>query len=455
MPSSAREQHRAKKTGQLLFALFLALVTSGASADEAYDKGIDAFNRGDYAAAITHFLASEIDSADNALLQYNLGVSYYRLGRFDEAGESFLRATIDPELAALGYYNLALISVQLKQPEQVVGWLQRAIAATDNPKLYSLAEAMLARYSIGAANPAPATPSAPDAAPTTSPWSSFIVGETGFDSNVTLLSDTQTLITSERDDFFFDAFAYLKRDFSQTGSGLQRRLDGNAYVIKYQDIDGYDIDSLRLGGSLGKDISGWAADGGAHLVHTFLDGDEFTAESEFNVSASRWLQPDRSRLRIRYEGSRIHALDPIYSYLDGWRHKTDARLTWLRGEQQLHAMYQLETNYREELYTPRFTSYSPIRNSLRLSAESPVGRLFDAALEVHYYHSRYLNPNELSDGSFLTRRDDRLSAIARITYRIRGGNELSLEYRRASNRSNIDDYDYTQYIAMLGLLLTF
>jgi hypothetical protein len=191
------------------------------------------------------------------------------------------------------------------------------------------------------------------------------------------------------------------------------------------------------------------------MAYTLLDGDDFTFEPQFSVSANCWLKPDRSRLRLRYEIARIDSQDPLYSYLDGWRHRTDARVTWMRGGKQLHAMYQLEANYREELETPLFTSYSPIRNSLRLGAESPVGRLFDAAIEVQYYHSHYLNPNELADGGTLTRSDNRLSAVARITRRFRGEDELSLEYRRNNNHSNIDDYDYSQYIFVLGVLMAF
>jgi hypothetical protein len=453
MQSSARDPHCARITGRPLFALLLSLFLANSHADEAYVQGIDAFNRGDYEAAISQFLASDADSSDRALLHYNLGASYYKTGRYREAGESFLRVIVDPELAALGSYNLALVNAQLGQPEQVVYWLQRTIDTADNPKLRALAQAMLARHSAGEA--APVTSPAPGVMLATSPWSGFIVGETGYDSNVILLSDSQTLLASEQDDFFFDTFIYLIRQFRETESGLRPALEGNVYIIKYQDIDGYDVDSLRLGGTLGKDFAGWATSGGIHLTYNFLDGHEFTFEPQLNLSASRWLKPNRSRLRLRYEGSRINSRDPLYYYLDGWRHRTDARMTWTRGRQQLHLMYQLEANNREELDAPRFTSYSPIRSSVRLGVESPVGGLFDAAIEVQYYRSHYLNPNELTDGGSLTRRDHRLSTVARITHGFRGGNELSLEYRRNDNHSNIDDYDYTQYTAMLGLLLAF
>lgn len=455
MPSSARDQHRAKRTGQLLFALIVTLILSNTYADDAYDQGIDAFNRGDYETAVTHFLESQTDNPDDTSLQYNLGASYYKLGRYEEARESFLKVTEHPELASLGYYNLALVAAQLDQPELATSWLRRTIETSDNAMLRTLAQTMLARYSSQKENPAPPMPPAPDIIPADFLRSGFIVGEMGYDSNVILRSDTQTLVASEQDDFFFDAFGYLNRQYRETENGLRMNLEGNAYVIKYQDINGYDTDTLRLGGTLGKDLSVWTAESGVHLAYTFLDGNKFTLEPQFNISVNRWLKPRRSRLRLRYEASRINALDNLYTYLNGWRHITDARMTLLHGEQQLHLIYQLETNYREELYTPRFTSYSPIRNSLRLIAESPVNNMLDAAVEVQYYHSHYLNSNELADGSFVTRSDDRLSAVARLTHRFRGGNELSLEYRRTDNKSNIDDYDYTQYVTMLGLLLSF
>ncbi|MGE0370459.1 MAG: hypothetical protein AB7Q01_01075 [Gammaproteobacteria bacterium] len=452
MPSSARVPQRAKKSGQLLFALIICLLLSNVCADEAYDLGIDAFNRGDYEAAVAHFLASQTDAAESALLHYNLGASYYKLARYLEARESFLEVIAEPELAALGYYNLALVSIKLNQPDQVAVWLQRAVESADNPKLRNLALTLLARYSDQ--RDADRTP-AGTTAPVTSPWSGYIVGESGYDSNVILRADNQTLVTSEQDDFFLDAFAHLNRRIGETAGGLRMNLEGSVYVIKYQDIKGYDTDSLRIGGSLEMNLAGWLTLGRTQLVYSLLDGDEFTLESQFNLNASRWLDPGRSRLRLRYEMSRINDLDPLYSYLSGWRHNTDVGMTWLREEQQMYLMYQLETNYREELDAPRFTSYSPVRNSLRIGVESPAGRLVNATFEMRYYHSHYLNPNELADGSFLTRNDDRFSVIARLAHGFSGGNELFFEYRRTDNRSNIDDYDYKQYMAMLGLLVSF
>ena len=327
--------------------------------------------------------------------------------------------------------------------------MQRTIESTDNPKLRALALTLLERYSTERETARAGVDLA-----TASPWSGFIVGETGYDSNVVLLADNQTLSTSDQDDYFFDAFGYLQRRLRTRGASTIS-LEGSAYVIKYRDLNGYDIDSLSLGGLLEKDIAGWSAAGRAQLVYSFLDGDEFTLEPRLRLSTSRWLETGRSRLRLRYEVSRINDLDPLYSYLSGWRHRSDARMSWLHGKRQLHLMYQLETNYREELSTPLFTSYSPVRNSVRLEAEGAVGALFHAAVELRYSRSHYLNPNELADGSFLTRNDDQFMAIARLTHGFSGGNELSLEYRRTENRSNLDDYDYTQYIAMLGLLLPF
>lgn len=456
MPSSASDQHRAKTSGHALLGPFLGLCMGIACADSAYEQGIDAFNHGDYAAAVAYFLAASPAEEGGALLHYNLGVSYYKLGQYRNAEQSFLLATADPDLAALGYYNLALVSDQLEQPEETANWLRRTLETTDSPKLRALAQAMLERQTVAGDRLDNAIAIAPDSAHApTPPWSGIVVGEAGYDSNVTLLSDTQILNSSEQDDFFFDMFAHLKRALQPTDSGLQPTLDGNLYAIKYQDIDGYDVDSVRLGGNLEKQLWDWSATAGAHLSYTFLDGDEFTLEPQLNLNASHWLQPEHSRLRVRYEGSRILVRDPLYSYLDGWRHKTDARVTWMRGAQQLHVMYQLETNYREELYEPRFTSYSPIRNSVRLGVETPVGNWLDLALEAQYQHAHYINPNELADGSFVTRKDERIGTIARVTHRFGSGNEISLEYRHTSNRSNLDDYDYRQYITMLGLLLEF
>ncbi|MCC6207935.1 MAG: tetratricopeptide repeat protein [Gammaproteobacteria bacterium] len=451
MPPSARTPQRAKRSGQLLLALIFCLILPFACADEAYDQGIDAFNRGDYEAAVTYFLTSRPEPADNATLYYNLGASYYKLARYPEARAAFLNVIADPEIAPIGYYNLALVDAKLNRSDQVAVWLQRTIESTDNPKLRTLALALLERYSTDRE-----MDRADSAIPlsTTSPWSGFIVGETGYDSNVLLLADNQTLSTSDQDDFFLDAFGYVRRRLRSSG-GIDMSMEGSAYITKYQDLDGYDIDTLSIGGLLENDIGEWSSSGRTQLIYSFLDGDEFTLEPRLNLSASRWLAAGRSRLRLRYEVSRINDLSPLYSYLSGWRHRTDARMSWLRGKRRLHLMYQFETNYREELSAPLFTSYSPVRNSLRFEAESPVGALFHATFEMRYSHSHYMNPNEQADGGFLTRNDDQLMAIARLSHAFPDGNELSFEYQRTENRSNTDDYDYTQYTAILGVLLSF
>jgi hypothetical protein len=453
MPCRARDQRRVKRTGRLLPVLtFLAV--SHVCADEAYEQGIQAFNLGNYADAISYFLASS--ATTDPALHYNLGVSYYKLGRYEEASQSFLKVTESPEMAAMGYYNLALVAARLDQPALVIDRLRQTIENTDNPKLLALAHALLARYAPQEDDGnIQEIPSSAETMPPASPWSGFFAGDTGYDSNVLLRSDSQTLSTSDQDDAFFDVYGYVNRRLGTLKNGLQLSLDGNIYVIKYEDIEDYNIDSLRLGGLAEADLYGWQTESGAHLAYTFLAGNEFTLEPQLNISASRWLRTGHSRLRLRYELSRVNALDTFYAYLNGWRHKTDARITWIYGNQKLHLMYQLETNYREELSSPLFTSYSPVRNSLRFIAESPIGSWFDATLELQYHHSHFMNPNELADGSFATRRDDRLTAIARLTHRFQGGNELSLEYRRSNNRSNLDDYDYSQYLTMLGLLLPF
>lgn len=119
MPSSARDHIRIMRIGRHLLSLSFTLLLSNACADEAFDLGIDAFNRGSYAEAVSHFLAAQADNPDDPDLQYNLGASYYKLGRYQEARQAFLQAAEYPDMAPLAYYNLALVAARLNQPDQV------------------------------------------------------------------------------------------------------------------------------------------------------------------------------------------------------------------------------------------------------------------------------------------------------------------------------------------------
>lgn len=101
----------AKRNGAaILLALCLLMPDPARALDLAssLEKGVTAFDAGDYEAALTHFIDAQLRDPDNPEIDFNIGTAYYRLGKFDEAAQSFERAA-GSETTALrnkGLYNL-------------------------------------------------------------------------------------------------------------------------------------------------------------------------------------------------------------------------------------------------------------------------------------------------------------------------------------------------------------
>jgi tetratricopeptide (TPR) repeat protein len=82
-------------------ALFLA-----ADAQEAYRRGVEAFQRGDSASAILALTQAAGLAPDNAHIQKALGVAYASAGDFEHAAEPFARAcALAPKLVDACYYH--------------------------------------------------------------------------------------------------------------------------------------------------------------------------------------------------------------------------------------------------------------------------------------------------------------------------------------------------------------
>lgn len=442
MQRRQRDKQRAV-TRRLTFLILTAILTVSTSiapaAEDTYGQAVDAFKRGAYEEALEGFLQARSEGMDSPALAYNLGTTYYRLERYDRAREAFLAAADSPDYADLAHYNLGLVAIRQDNDEEARRWLLH-VTDSDNEKLRTLAHTAMRR--IGR----------PRARGGAGAWSGFATGDIGYDSNVLLRSDTETLSTSERDDFFLDFFGYA---FRPLGGDRDLSLDASAYLLEHMDLSEFDIGSLRFGGTMGESGRRWRHTGGAHLAFVFLDGDEFTRETLLEWAALRALRGNR-RLRLRYEAARIDAMDSSYDYLDGWRHSLDARLGWRPERQRYYLLYELEVNDREDRRTPlTFTSLSPVRQTLRAVGQRSLHEDLVARAELRFRHSRYRDAHEFSDGSSEVRIDRRLRFIGKLSRVLADGKEIALEYRYTDNDSNIPVYQYTRYRIMLGAFFPF
>lgn len=422
-------------TGALLFTSFSPLADV---ALDAYERGNEAFHAGHYQDALSAYLEAQAGGLRKNTLIYNIGVTQYKLRHYKKARRAFEDLLDDAQMAPLAYYNLGLVALKLENKREARRWFRRTIAQSDNPKLRAAAEAMVARLDGRRKSGKP------------SPWSGFVTVGGGYDSNVTLRSDSETLVASDQNDYFLELFAYG----SGRVAGNRNRganLEGSFYYLNYEELNTYNTTSLRLGGSLDQRLDKWRLNSGLHYIYTLLDKDGYTQSAAFSLRGKRRLMRDQ-QLRLRYELSYIDDLDKRFGFLEGWRHKANATSVWNLDNKRLTIAYQLELNDRKDLDSPRFISYSPSRHTLRLRGHIKFTPRYDASLDMRYRYSRYNDPTELADGTHKTRKENRYRATLDFSRYLKKGRTLTAEYRYTSNASNFRRYDYHRHEVMLNVL---
>ncbi len=402
-----------------------------------YETGSRAFSAGHYDDALKAFLEARTQGFSSPKLDYNLGVTYYKLARYAEARKAFLASARNPDMAPLAHYNLGLVALKQEKRPEARAWFERTLEESDNPKLRTLASSMLDQMDAEV-HPAPIPR-----------WSGFISGSAGFDSNVTLVSDSETIVSSDKNDQFFDFFAYGKARFAADGP-RSNNLEASLYILKYMKLSDFDTSSARLGGSLERKWGSWQTNSGLHYLNTRLNNQGYTQSGVFSLRGRRKLH-DNHLLGLRYEYSYIDDLDRRFAFLQGWRQKAEAESTWVLSGKRLRMSYQLELNDRQDIDAARFISFSPTRHRFRLRGEFRLDSLAEAAIDLRYRYSRYNDPTELADGSHLTRRESRYQVVLSLTQNLRRKRAFTTEYRYIHNTSNFRIYDYNQHLLTVNL----
>ena len=426
-----------------LFILWgaLAVIAPLAWADSPpstiYGKGSQAFEAGNYETALKAFLQARAEGLDRPKLDYNLGVTYFKLARYEEARKAFLASAAAERMAPLAHYNLGLVALKQEKRREARQWFEKSLAESDNPKLQTLASAMISQMDE-------VTRQAPP-----SGWSGFISGSAGFDSNVTLVSDSETIVSSDKNDQFLDFFAYGKARFAKNRNH-SNNFEASLYILKYMELSDFDTSSARLGGSLERKWKSWQLKSGLHYVNTRLDNEGYTHSGLLNMRGLRKLH-DNHLLGLRYEFSYIDDLDTRFNFLQGWRQKTEVESTWLLRNKRFKLTYQLELNNRRDIDTSRYISFSPTRHRFRLRSEFQLDPQAEGTIDLRYRYSRYNDATDLADGSHQTRRESRYQVVLSISQNLKRGRTFSTEYRYIHNTSNFRIYDYNQHLLTVNL----
>lgn len=421
--------------GMTLLAAFLTTAAWAEVGGQDFQAGLTAFRGGDYLYALSRFQRARRAGMNEPKLHYNIGVCHYKLGDYPEAQDALRLALRSPALKALALYNLGLTALRMQDHQSAAQWFRQASASAQESRLKALAEHQLARLE---------RPTRVDL----KDWWVVSVGlNAGYDDHIIDPTEQQT---QPPGDSLVDILAFASGPLMGTlRQGV--RLDLSAYAVRYNRVTEYNMNLLRGGFALLQPLGNWQGEAAAHYETTTLDGIDYLDTTTATLAGSLNLAKG-PRLRLRYRYSQITSLDSSSAPLEGWRQQFDAMSRWGGGSEHVAAEYRLELNQRDDLTSgTTFFSYSPTRHMITLRGEQGVGSLWVGRLEFAAQQSRYNDPHRLSDGSLVTREDLQYQARLRLRRPLGRGWEAALEYHHTHNESNLDTYDYTRNLYLIGL----
>ena len=398
----------------------------GQTASELFNEGQRAFKAGNHEGALTYFLDARNAGMKKSSLYYNLGVCHYSLGQYSEAAVAFKIIISNLEMAPLAYYNLGLIALKDSDNRTASYWFQKAYETTSNDKLRVLASAALDKVDekIGDS------------------WSRYLSFALGHDDNVEFTTDSETLQTSDKSDFFAEVYGLVIKPVLGGTSSAGPLFSMSGSYLEYFDLDDYDSGNINAGLFYRNTFKGIRLKSGADYTYTLLDGSSFEQVPSASIQG-KYLLNASVLLRLRYRLSYLDILDSDYDYLEGWRHQVLAEFRWKCKRLYSTFGYVLELNDRDN------EDYSPIRHTVSAGFDLALNHDWKVLLRMSYRKSDY-NIDGMSD-----REEERFIGKAGIGYFLEKGWEIRGEYEHIHNESNYTAYDYDRNIISLSLARTF
>jgi tetratricopeptide (TPR) repeat protein len=416
----------------LLGLWFLASVARAATGDQLFAQGVGAFKNGNFDLAVTYFQQARAAGLDLPSLYFNLGASLYKLGRYAQAEEAFRMCARHRLWASLANYNAGLAAYQRGQRTAAADYFKNASRTSDSDEVRGLALAMLERV---------------DPAASRGPRGKLSVNA-GYNDNVTLSADSQTLAASSESDYFSEVLASATGWWGKNTRAL--RWDASLYDLRYRELSDNNITSVTLGASTPSRIASWYASFGAQWEYVLRRGQRFQQIGSLRLTGIR-DRPNRGDLRLSIQVSAIDALDSDFTFLDGSRQEIEASIGQRVGGGQTRFGFGIERNDRADLATAsEFFSFSPLRYRVSFAGSWPVRGYWRFQPSASYTQSRYADADQRASGLVATREDDERQIALRATYRLTEFWRLFGDYTYINNRSNFPEFSYSQRIVSLG-----
>ncbi len=428
----------------VLFGCMLATARARApvSGIQAFGNGTAAFRMGNYSRALADFLKARRAGIKAPQLGYDLGVTYYHLGRYTQARHEFTLLAGIPTLTAVSHYNLGLIAMQQHNKPRARAEFTEAYVSAREPALRTLA--LVALHTLGAA-PTPGLH-----------WTAFADADAGYNSNVTLTSESTVLTPAHRGS---DVYSLLAGAIGQLSGNYQQgwQAVGTFYRIDYPAVSQFNQSYLHLGGQYR-----WSSGSWSHRLG-FYAGDLSLGNANFETLAtlsadSRLKSASGNSLHAFYRYTRVRG-GSGYDYLTGWHQSLGIEETLKIASTDLTLGYSFDFNERNNFNSAsQFLSTSPTDNSLYALLDwhlSDATRLF---LETDYQHSHYQGANTVLQGGTsanIFREENWWSTAIGISYSFSKHWSLRLDGSFTDNRSNIPQFSYHSNQIMFSLEYVF
>jgi len=412
---------------RILFASILFAVTGATfAAGESWDFGKQAFENGDYAAALTYFETARDDGLDGPAVHYNIGVSQFKLGHYRAAGQTFsLLADLFPKMRGLAEYNRGLVARRLGETTEArAHFLQAYEHSPDDRTIRVLASQRLAELE-------------PDVR-MVSQWTGAFGVRIGDDDNVVLRDEAGFPAGTTTDSAMVDVFAAIQGPWSG-GNGF--RFDASAYLIKYFDAGDFDQTEVAGGAFYDWRFDNWRIQAGIHAGAGSLGGEAFSRKTGGHARARRHIGSN-SVVDLRYTYDNVTDSNSLYAGIAGSRQQIDARYRWYEDGHRVQVRFWFELNDRDD------PGVSPDRDRIavdyRYQPEQGVG--YEVGIDM-----RNSNYDQLTS----TREEDLVTFRAALTYTFKNNWEVLLEYRNSDNDSNDDTFSYDRRQIALGAMKLF
>lgn len=401
-----------------------------ANSSALFASGTEAFERGDFAAALAGFEAARAAGMSGPAVLYDIGVARYKLGRNAEAEQAFRELAAGyPAMRELAQYNLGLTLIRQDRMVEARDAFEGA-RRSDDAKIRALADAMLARIAPAEAAAALATAERsrdPDR------LRLLDVG-VGFDGNVALVDEASLPLGTTTDSPLAQVFGLFR---GRPRPALPFVVDASGYLIRYADAGEFDQAAVRLGAAYAWDIQGWRLETGPYYSHSSLAGNSFERRIGAAVDLRHGLG-EASTLRLRFAREGIDDLDPQFDYVAGTRDRLSLDFRHRSARGRLSLGYAHEANDREG------PGVSPRRDEVYAGYEVFVTPDWSFEAQGFLRASRYAD--------LVVTRDEDLAELRLAARRdLRAGWLLEGEWRIGSNDSNDARYSYDRTRLDIGL----